>query len=69
MENEIKENINEVIPLMSKCYSIQTVDMVNKIKAKSIPKAFSKKIHTHKYFKKILFNGIKIIKQNFIRYL
>ena len=26
MENEIKENINEVISLMSKCYSIQTVD-------------------------------------------
>ena len=52
MENEIKENINEIISLMSKCYSIQTVDMVNKIKAKSIPKAFSKKIHTHKYLKK-----------------
>ena len=25
MENEIEENINEVISLMSKCYSIQTV--------------------------------------------
>ena len=67
MENEIKENINEVISLMSKCYSIQTVDMINKIKAKSIPKTFSKKVHTHKYFKKILFN--EIIKQNFIEYL
>ena len=29
MENEIPQNINEVISLMSKCYSIQTVD--NKI--------------------------------------
>ena len=67
MENEIKENINEVISLMSKCYSIQTVDMVNKIKAKSIPKAFSKKIHTHKYFKKILFNEIKNNKAEFYR--
>ena len=37
---------------MSKCYSIQTVNMINKIKAKSIPKTFSKKIHIHKYFKK-----------------
>ena len=32
MENEIKENINEVISLMSKCYSIQTVNDKNKIK-------------------------------------
>ena len=67
MENEIKENINEVISLMSKCYSIQTVDMINKIKAKSIPKTFSKKIHTHKYFKKILFNEIKNNKAEFYR--
>ena len=67
MENEIKENINEVISLMSKCYSIQTVDMINRIKAKSIPKTFSKKIHTHKYFKKILFNEIKNNKAEFYR--
>ena len=33
MENEIKENINEVISLMSKCYSIQTVN--NEIQNKS----------------------------------
>ena len=26
MENEIDSNINEVISLMSKCYSIKTVD-------------------------------------------
>ena len=67
MENEIKENINEVISLMSKCYSIQTVDMINKIKAKSIPNTFSKKIHTHKYFKKISFNEIKNNKAEFYR--
>ena len=29
MENEIKEIINEVISLMSKCYSIQIVDNKN----------------------------------------
>ena len=67
MENEIKENINEVISLMSKCYSIQTVDIINKIKAKSIPKSYSKKIHSHKYFKKILFNEIKNNKAEFYR--
>ena len=67
MENEIKENINEVISLMSKCNSILTVDIVNEIKAKSIPKTFSKKIHTHKYFKKILFNEIKNDKAEFYR--
>ena len=44
MENEIDENINEVISLMSKCYSIQTVDDKNKIKVKSISKNYSKKI-------------------------
>ena len=44
MENEIKENINEVISLMSKCYSIQTIDDKNKIKVKSISKNHSKKI-------------------------
>ena len=57
MENEIDENIFEVISLMSKCYSIQTVDDKNKIKVKSISKNYSKKNHTHNYFKKVLFNG------------
>ena len=65
VENKIKENINEVISLMSKCYSIQTVD--NKIinKTKSISKNYCKKYHTHKYFKKILFNEIKSNKAEF----
>ena len=57
MENEIDENIKEVISLMSKCYSIQTIDDKNKIKVKSISKNYSNKNHTHKYFKKVLFNG------------
>ena len=56
MENEIKENINEVISLMSKCYSIQTVDNKNVKKVKGISKNFSEKNHTHEYFKKVLNN-------------
>ena len=67
MENEIKENINEVISLMSKCYSIQTVDDKNRIKAKAISKNYSKKYHTHKYFKKVLFNEINNNKAEFYR--
>ena len=43
-ENETNENINEVISLMSKCYSIQIVDNKNKIKAKGISKIYSEKI-------------------------
>ena len=69
MENEIKENINEVISLMSKCYSIQTVADKNKIKAKAISKNYSKKYHTHKYLKKFCLMKLIIIKQNFIEYL
>ena len=57
MENEIKENINEVISLMSKCYSIQTVDDLVKQKSKGIPENYRKKFYTHKYFKKVLNNG------------
>ena len=58
MENEISENINEVISLMSKCYSIQTVDnVVEQINSKGISANYRKKIHTHEYFKKVLFNG------------
>ena len=56
MENEMKENINEVISLMSKCYSIQTVDDKNLKKVKGISKNYSQKNHNHKYFKKVLFN-------------
>ena len=67
MENEIDENINEVISLMSKCYSILNVD--NKIinKAKSISKNYCKKYHTHKYFKKALNNKNENNKAEFYR--
>ena len=43
MENEIKENINEVISLMSKCYSIQTVNNEIQNKSKGISKNYCKK--------------------------
>ena len=59
MVNEIKENINEVISLMSKCYSIQIVDNKNEIKVKGISKNYSEKNHSHEYFKKVLFNENK----------
>ena len=55
MENEIDENINEVISLRSKCYSIIT-DNIHKSKAKSISKSYCNNFHTHKYFKKVLNN-------------
>ena len=58
MENVIKENINEVISLMSKCYSIETVNDKIKQKSKGISKNYCKKNHTHEYFKKVLFNEI-----------
>ena len=67
MENEIKENINEVISLMFKFYSIQTVNDKNKIKAKSISKNYSNKNHTHEYFKKVLCNEINNNKAEFYR--
>ena len=67
MENEIKENINEVISLMSKCYSIQTVNDKNVKRVKGISKNFSEKNHTHKYFKKVLFNENENNKAEFYR--
>ena len=65
MENEISENINEVISLMSKCYSIQTVDNEIQNKSKGISKNYCKKNHTHEYFKKYYLMEITQ-KQNFI---
>ena len=58
MENEIDENIKEIISLRSKCYSIITVNNIHKSKAKSISKSYCNNIHTHNYFKKVLFNEI-----------
>ena len=67
MENEIKVNINEVISLMSKCYSIETVNDKIKQKSKGISKNYCKKNHTHEYFKKVLFNENENKKAEFYR--
>ena len=67
MENEIPQNFYEVISLMSKCYSIETVNDKNKIKSKGISKNYSEKNHTHKYFKKVLFNENENNKAEFFR--
>ena len=60
MEDESNENINEVISLRSKCYSIQKISDINiKVdnnhklrKSKGISKNYSERYHTHKYFRK-----------------
>ena len=68
MENEINENINEVISLRSKCYSIQKISENNEvIKSKGISKHYCKKFHTHKYFQKILFNKINMKKAQYYK--
>ena len=66
MENELKENIQEIISLRSKCYSILT-ESNNISKAKSIGKNYCKKYHNHQYFKKILFNEIKMKKAEYYK--
>ena len=61
MENEIFENINEVISLRSKFYSIQKLSDVNikldnnhKLRrTKGISKNYCKKFHTHQHFRKV----------------
>ena len=58
MENEIAQNIEEIISLRSKCYSIITINDIHKSKAKSISRSYCNNIHTHNYFKKVLFNEI-----------
>ena len=75
MENEIYENINEIISLRPKCYSIQKVSDINiKIdnnhhlrKAKGISKNYRNIYHNHEYFKKILFNDIKMKKGEYYK--
>ena len=66
MENELNENIQEIISLRSKCYSILT-ESNNISKAKSIGKNYCKKYHDHQYFKKILFNEIKAKKAEYYK--
>ena len=75
MENEIDENINEVVSLRSKSNSIQKVSDINvKIdnnyklrKSKGISDNYRKKYHTHKYFRKILFNEINMKKAEYYK--
>ena len=52
---------------MSKCYSIQIDDNKEQRKIKGISKNYSEKNHTHKYFKKVLFNEINNNKAEFYR--
>ena len=66
IENEIWENIIEIISLRSKCYSILTVNY-NIKKAKSISKNYCNKYHNHVYFKKILFNELKMKKAEYYK--
>ena len=58
MENEVDENIQEIISLRAKCYSILTVNC-NIRKAKAISKNYCNKCHNHQYFENILFNKVK----------
>ena len=75
LENEIEENINEVISLISKSNSIQKVSDINiKIdnnhelrKSKCINKNYCKQYHTHEYFRKILFNEIDMKKAEYYK--
>ena len=75
MENEIFENINEVISLRSKFYSIQKLSDVNiKVdnnhelrKSKSISNYYREKFHTRKYFRKILFNKMNMKKSRILQ--
>ena len=75
MENEVDENINEVVSFKSKCYSIQKVSDINikfdnnheLRKSKGISNNYRKKFHSHEYFKKILFNEIKMKNAEYYR--
>ena len=68
---KLDENINEVISLRSKSYTIQKVSDINtKIdnnhelrKSKGISKNYFEKFHTHQYFRKVLFNEINNTKK------
>ena len=75
MENEIDENLNEVILLRLKCYSIQRISDIDiKIdnnhklrKSKGISKNYCERYHTHEYFRKILFNEINMKKTEYYK--
>ena len=59
MKNVIDENIEEVITLRSKSYSLKMVNNDPKSKSKGISKNYCKLKHNHEYFKKVLFNKNK----------
>ena len=67
VKNEIKENINEIISLRSKCLSIQRLSDVNckkdlnydLRKSKDINNNYRKKFHNYKLYQDVLFNKIK----------
>ena len=68
MENEIDENIQEIISLRSKCYSILTVsENINIEKAKGLSKNYCNKYHNHQHFKNILFNEVKTKKAEYYK--
>ena len=75
MELEIKQNINQIISLRSKCYSIQPISDVNNEKdnnydlrkMKGINKSYKKRFHNHKLYQKILFENYKKEKAEFYK--
>ena len=75
MELEIKENINQIISLRSKCYSIQPLSDVNNEKDKNynlrkmkgVNANYKKRFHTHELYKKYYLKTIKKKKQNFTK--
>ena len=66
MENEVHENIQEIISLRAKCYSILTVNN-NIRKSKGISKNYCNKYHDHQYFKNILLNKVKQSKAEYYK--
>ena len=67
IKNEVNQNINEIISLISKCLSIQRLSDVNckkdlncdLRKSKGINNNYRKKFHNHKLYQDVLFNKMK----------
>ena len=66
MENEINDNINQIVSLRSKCYSIQPLSDIDKKdknynlrKMKGVNRNYKKRYHDHKLYQKILFENYK----------
>ena len=69
MENELDKNIEEIMSLRSKCYSIKTVDNALKSKSKSIMKNYCKNIIIMNILEKYCLMNLKHQKLNIIRFL